>query len=93
MVACALHILGDTFRNAVGISLVKLIAPSLEEDTEISSGAAVVLAFLIHLEPNAKEAREFRRNLEELTTRFLSEDSDYIWMEIADAAEALNIER
>ena len=93
MVASALHQIGDTFRNAVGISLVKLVAPSLEKDVDISVGAAAVLAFVIHLEPSANAARSFRKNLEELTSRFLSDDHDYIWMKIADVAEALNIER
>jgi hypothetical protein len=93
MVACALHQLGETFRNAVGISLVKLIAPSLEKDVQISIGAAVVLAFLIHLESSANGARAFRSALEELTRRFLPDDHEYIWMKVADVAEALNIER
>jgi hypothetical protein len=93
MVACALHQIGDTFRSAVGISLVKLVSPSLEKDADISVGAAAVLAFLIHLEPSANAARSLRENLEELTRWFLSSDHDYIWMKVADAAQALNIER
>ena len=92
MVACALHKLGQTFRDAVGISLVKLIAPSLEKDAAISIGAAAVLALLICLEGGPGHARAFKAALAGLTREHLSDDHDYIWMKVGDAAEALNLD-
>jgi hypothetical protein len=91
MLACALHKMGETFGHAVGISLVKLIAPSFEKDAEVSVGAAAVLAFLIHLESGPEQASAFRSSLGGLTHRFLSDDHDYIWMKVVDVAEALNL--
>jgi len=92
MVACALHKLGPTFRGAVGISLVKLIAPSVEKDAKIAVGSAAVLALVTYLAGGRSDARRFQRALAELTREHLSDDHDYIWMKVADAAEALNLE-
>ena len=92
MVACALQKLGDTFKDAVGISLVKLIAPSVEKEVPVSVGAAAVLSLLVFLERSSGHARSFRRQLSELTRVHLPGDHDYIWMKCDEAAEALNLD-
>lgn len=92
MAAYALYQLGSTFRYAVAIALVKLIAPSLERDVDISVGAAAVLAQLIFLESSPRLARSLRSNLMELTNHHLQDDHDYIWMKVGEVAELLNLE-
>lgn len=91
MAACAIYKSGNTYRDAVGISLSKLSAPSLESNSDVMIGAGIVLVFLIYLQNSPGNARLLRTNLQKLTSQYLPDDHDYIWMNLADIAKELNL--